>query len=448
MVKASRQELIIKMCCFIAACCLWLYTSNDTKMSRIDKIANVPVEVANSDSLIKSGLVLSPNQSFSVSLKISGTPADVYSVKASEFKVVADLSGYALKKGDNKIPVTIVKRSNKNINILNDDAMWINVEVDEYSEKTFSVKTKVTGDNNGTYKEVPIVSPNSVTVSGAKEYVDRVKAVYAEIKVGSQQQKIDVSVPLKAVDNDENEVEEVSLSPKYSNVIMDIEKTKQVPIKIQTKGQLNSKLKLKTIKLNSNQVVITGEPKQLESITQIETEPLDLSAVTSDNPYVKLKLIIPQGIKLVKGEEVIDAQVVFETDVAEAEKTINLKIETRNLDSSLVAKLENYNVTLKVSGNKEVIDKLTTSDIECFADLQGLKEGEHSIPVNIILPEGVNKVSQSVENVKVNIEKETSTSKPENGDNGNTNGGDNTTTPNDNNKNNNTKANNTAPITN
>ena len=229
---------------------------------------------------------------------------------------------------------------------------------------------------------------------------------------------------------------------------MDIEKTKQVPIKIQTKGQLNSKLKLKTIKLNSNQVVITGEPKQLESITQIETEPLDLSAVTSDNPYVKLKLIIPQGIKLVKGEEVIDAQVVFETDVAEAEKTINLKIETRNLDSSLVAKLENYNVTLKVSGNKEVIDKLTTSDIECFADLQGLKEGEHSIPVNITLPEGVNKVSQSVENVKVNIEKETSTSKPENGDNGNTNGGDNTTTPNDNNKNNNTKANNTTPITN
>lgn len=97
--KQSQQKtLIIKICCVIAAFILWLYTSNDGNTIKTNKISNIPVEIINSDYLKQSGFVLSPNQDFTTTLKITGKPADVYAVKPENFKLQVDLSVYALKK--------------------------------------------------------------------------------------------------------------------------------------------------------------------------------------------------------------------------------------------------------------------------------------------------------------------------------------------------------------
>ncbi|MCY6957414.1 CdaR family protein [Clostridium brassicae] len=418
MVKKSRQQLIIKICCFIAAFVLWLYTSNDEATSKTYKISNIAVEIVNEDVLTQSGLTLSPNQNFTTSLKITGMPSELYSVKADEFKITADVGAYALKKGSNRIPINIVKRPNKNINIINDGSMWMTIQVDDYVEKSFQVKSRFNGDSkNGFYKEPPIITPDNVVVSGAKQYVDKVDGVFAEIKIDNSDKNINMLAPLKALDKTGREIPEVQISPKFVDVVVPIQKTKQVGLNIKTKGKLKSGLTLKAIKPKYDKVVITGDPKDLVAIEKIDTEPIDLSHITPDKSYVKLNLIIPSGIKLIKEEQSISAQVVLDTTT---EKNIGLKIEVKNVKKGFIAKLDNYNLSLKISGTKTLVDSIKNSDIQCFVNLESLEEGEYTIPVNIKLPSGINKVSQSIEFAKVVISKEVTTSKPEDG-NGNSN---------------------------
>lgn len=412
MVRKSRQQLIIKICCVIAAFVLWLYTSNDETVNKTYKITNIPIEIINEDVLIQSGLILSPNQDFTTSLRITGTLAEVYSVKPEEFKIVADIGAYAFKKGSNKIPINIVKKPNRNINIINDGAMWITINVDEYIEKSFTIKSKINGESkNGFYKEAPIITPTTVVVSGAKEYVDNVGEVFAEIKMDNADKNVSLLAPIKVVDKTGIEMPEIQLSLKFVDVVVPVQKTKQVGINIKTKGELNSNYILKSINPKIDKVIITGEPKDLADINKLETEPINLSILTSEKTDVKLNLVLPEGIKLVQGEQHIDTQVILDKVI---QNNINLSINMKNLQEGASAKLQKDSVSIVVSGGKTRLNSLTSSDIGCFVNLQDLDEGEYTVPVIIELPEGVTKISQNVQFVKVNIIKNKDVSKDNN----------------------------------
>ncbi|MEL7597681.1 MAG: CdaR family protein, partial [Clostridiaceae bacterium] len=126
---------------------------------------------------------------------------------------------------------------------------------------------------------------------------------------------------------------------------------------------------------------------------------------------VKLNLVLPEGIKLVQGEQHIDTQVILDKVI---QNNINLSINMKNLQEGASAKLQKDSVSIVVSGGKTRLNSLTSSDIGCFVNLQDLDEGEYTVPVIIELPEGVTKISQNVQFVKVNIIKNKDVSKDNN----------------------------------
>lgn len=403
MVKKGRQQLIIKICCVIAAFVLWLYTSNDEASNKTYKITNIPVQILNEDDLIQSGLILEPNQKFTVSLSVTGRPVDVYSVKRDEFKIVADVGAYALKKGSNKIPINIVKKPNKNINVVNDGTIWIAVQVDNYVEKTLPIKFDFNGNSkDGFYTEAPVINPTNVKITGSEEYVNKVNKVLVEVEMNNSDKNIKISAPLKAVDKYGKEIKEVTLSPKNADVVVPIQKTKQVELNIKTIGDLGSNFVLDSIKPKSDNIVITGEPSDLVKIEKIDTEPLDLGKLTADKNYVKLNLVVPEGIKVVNGDKYIDAEVILDKIM---QKNINLKIKVKNLKSDLTANMDKDNMSLVISGRSNIINNLSLEKINCYINLESLVEGEYTIPINVELPVGVTKVSENIKFVKVNITK-------------------------------------------
>jgi YbbR domain-containing protein len=204
---------------------------------------------------------------------------------------------------------------------------------------------------------------------------------------------------------------QVQLSLKFVDVVVPVQKTKQVGINIKTKGDLNSNYILKSINPKIDKVIITGEPKDLADINKLETEPINLSILTSEKTDVKLNLVLPEGIKLVQGEQHIDTQVILDKII---QNNINLSINMKNLQEGASAKLQKDSVSIVVSGGKTILNSLTSSDIGCFVNLQDLDEGEYTVPVIIELPKGVTKISQNVQFVKVNIIKNKDVSKDNN----------------------------------
>ena len=105
--KQKRQDVIIRICCLVAAIVLWMYVRSSEDPVITSVLKYVPVEVLNADTLADKGLVLI-EQDFYINLSVKAPVSVVnYLDKNKDFKLAVDLQGYGLTPGENKVPVQI-----------------------------------------------------------------------------------------------------------------------------------------------------------------------------------------------------------------------------------------------------------------------------------------------------------------------------------------------------
>jgi YbbR domain-containing protein len=68
-------------------------------------------------------------------------------------------------------------------------------------------------------------------------------------------------------------------------------------------------------------------------------------------------------------------------------------------------KLEKEKGSLVISAAEEVMNSLDLKKITYTVDLVNLVEGEHTVPVKVSLPEGINLISKEPEKILVTITK-------------------------------------------
>lgn len=172
--KSENGTLIVKIICLLLSVVLWLYISNVENPLRTYELKGIPVELTNEDSLVDSKFAIVNKQPFTVDLKLEGPSSEILKVKKEDFKIVADMSAYALKVGENTIPVQIMSYP-ENITIKNNGMLGIKVNLEELTQKelTISSKVKVTYKEN-IYEKEQNINPKTVTITGGKSSVDKV----------------------------------------------------------------------------------------------------------------------------------------------------------------------------------------------------------------------------------------------------------------------------------
>ncbi|WP_392486049.1 YbbR-like domain-containing protein [Haloimpatiens sp. FM7315] len=395
--KGRKKDFLIKFCCFIAAFGLWLYIYNIENPIKTTIVKNVGVSITNKDVLSQYNLVELPNQDYSVNLTVKGATSKIYSLKPSQFKLEADLSTYALKKGKMQIPV-IIKESPEDVTIINPETLWVEIEIDKYTQKNVPVKSVVKGKVKEGYNALePLISPNTVVVGGPSKYVSLVDHANVSINFNNDENNIENTYTLIPVDSSGKEVDHVKVEPKEVSVKIPLDKTKYVPVEANLKSTGDKTVSSLTI--IPDNVAISGEPEVLKKITKLTTEEIDLSRISKDG-IVEAKLKVPDNIKLVDVEEKVKIKVTFETAM---QKKILVDIKISNLDEKFNAELKTKQISVLVSGNKEIINLLKDGDIEAYVDLKNLKEGSYDLPLNIKKPDNIDKVSYDPQKVSVSI---------------------------------------------
>lgn len=86
-------------------------------------------------------------------------------------------------------------------------------------------------------------------------------------------------------------------------------------------------------------------------------------------------------------------------------KLINLDYLEKN-NMVLMGDQNGYNVTLRIKGSKNTLDKLTEGTVTAFADIEGHKsKGENTLKISVNgIPEGVNLLWKSADSIKVLLE--------------------------------------------
>jgi YbbR domain-containing protein len=402
--KGGKQEFIIRVCCIIAAFILWLFiTSTENPISDY-KIKNIPVQLVNMDILDDSNLTLVPGQELEIDLSIKGANTSILlDKKAEDFTVVADLSAYALKAGEQKIPIEI-RRSPDNINVVNSDSLFIKVNLDKLIETKLPINFNIIGKpKEGYFASEPQLSQDNATVVGGSKFVSTVKEIIVEENIQDAESDVIKSYKLIPVDSKGKEISEVIVKPSNINVKIPIRKTKTVGVKVKTIGKLNTKYVLESIKVLPERFDITGSAEALNNIEYLNTESVDLSKI-SKTTTIDVKVTIPGGLSLVNATS--EATVKVQINVIKiVKKNISLDIKYVNLDSNYEVKPLNNKSELVVSASETIINSLDLSEFSATVDLINLVEGEHNITVLVPMPDGIKLITSSPDKILVTITK-------------------------------------------
>jgi YbbR domain-containing protein len=398
--KTKRQYMIIKICCVIASFILWLYIFN-VENPMIERSITVPVQITNKDVLNQSKLIAINEKDLSVSLTISGNASDVYSIKPNDFQLESDLNGYLVKSGENRIPV-IVKKSPQAIRIVNSENLWVKIILDNLNQKNVGVKLGLSGKvKEGFFALDPIFKTEKVQVSGPTSIVSSINNVIAKYDLNGLSSDLNTRVSLEAEDYLGNIVKGVVITPSDIQLTVPIKKIKNVPINVETQGNLGNGGKIKSITPVPAVIDIAGEENVISNIDSINTEPIDLSNLGNNNT-IDAKVIIPKNVILVNSNGIIKLNINFDKGI---QKQLDVNIQTKNIGNNYNVALSSDKATIIVSGPEDIVNNLNPQNIDCFVDLSSLNEGDHIVNVNVNLPEGLSKVSQNPLSITATISK-------------------------------------------
>lgn len=400
--KNKRQQVIIKLCCVIASFVLWLYIFNVENPIKEREIS-VPVQVVNKNVITQSNLVPIDEENLNINLTIRGNASDIYSIKPQNFKLVSDLSDYVVKKGENKIPVEI-KSSPSNVIVTNNENLWVKIMLDDLKRKTVPIKVVFDGKvKEGYYAFQSSMKIKEAEISGPKEEVETVKYLAAICNVKDASKDIETNVSLQPENSSGVVIKNVTINPNSVHITVPIKKVKSVAVNVKTQIPENNTGNVKALTPLQDKIDIAGDESVISNINSLDTEYLDLNNVYGKD-VVEVKVVVPKGVTLVNSSGTIKLKVNLDKQI---QKEFKLDIQTKNAPNNYDVSLNLNKITIVLSGTENIINNLNVQDMQCFVDLSSLQEGESSVPINVTLPDGVTKVSQSASETKVNIKKKT-----------------------------------------
>jgi YbbR domain-containing protein len=300
--------------------------------------------------------------------------------------VFVDLTDVEL--GNQRVPITIKDVSDRLTVTI--EPGYANVSIHEKVTKEFRVEAEFSGNivEEGYIAEKPVVKPDNVQITGAKNVVDKITYVKATVNSsGKISDSISREASVLALDKDMNKLD-VLVEPGVVEVTIPIKSSsKKVPIDIVRKGTPPSGVTIDSITLETKEAEIIADPAVLEKFDNVRVE-VDVSKIEEDTD-ITLPVIIGEGIVKVSPETVKVAVKVTK----DSEKSIsNIPIEIDGVgDGYEVDFLDpaNGQTNLTVSGPSDIVSALSPEDFKILIDVSELDEGNHEVDMMVTAPQNI-----------------------------------------------------------
>lgn len=399
----TKQRVIVQVVCVLLSIILWVYVTNIENPLKTIELNKVNVQLLNSDILAESGQILAPNQDITVSLKLEGSIQDIYKISATDFSAVIDLQPYALKIGENTIPVTIID-SPSNITIKNLSGLTATIVVEELTEKEVPVISDIDVTvKNSYYASAAETDPEIITVSGPKSLVDRVDSVEVSGSEDNVDQTIVKNYDIYAVDVNRNKVAGVSFSQDTVQVTIRVNEGKTVPINVVTEGKLPDGLRLINTEVKEKSIDISGPDGVLSNISEIDTEAIDLSKITEDTS-IEVGVIIPEGA-VNESSKTVTVDISLERTET---KEIEVPFTVQGLSEDFNSAIDTDKVKVTISGYSKNLEGITAADLTAVLDLTSINaEGDYTLkPAVTIINGSESVIISNIGDIKVTITKQ------------------------------------------
>ena len=404
MSKEKGNDLTIKIFALIIAIILWSYVMSEENPLITPEFRNIDVSFENIDSLERQNLIVMEPKEAKITVKVSGKRNDISKISEKDIIATVDLSGYT--EGNKKVPVYVEVPSE--------------VKLVDYSPKEISFKFEkiirkgcpVTIETEGKLPQGYVlgeaeVKPQSVYIGGPRSWVNSVSKVIASVNVADKKDDINVSMPIKLVDDEGNDVRGVEKDQNAVDIFIPVYRAKKVPIKLQTENQLPDNYQVTNINVNPSTIEIKGKKEAIVGITSIKTKPIDINSLIGNKNAV-VDLEIPENVSLVDPNQKVTVSLNIEESKTKTLDFTLHDVEIRNLNQDLSIDEEDLNKSFEITikGSSDKVDLINKEDLYVELDLTGLDEGSHNVIPSIREEEGITIISIVPENFNITLKKE------------------------------------------
>lgn len=396
------KNLGIKIVILFLAAILWIYVS--TAQNKVDFFpGRIPIEVQK----VPSGLSASLLNNY-VTIKISA-PKSVWStLSADSFSAYVDVEN--AKQGIYHLEVQ-VKSNVPGVQILEKNPAKVYVTIEPLVTKEVPIVVKIKGGVlPGFIVTEKKVNLKKALVSGPKSIIENLKNAIALVNLLNEQEDVKKEVDLVVLDKNNEPIPNINFEPRQVEVTIKIRPAsniKAVGVKPILDGQVASGFWIKKVAVIPSVIIISGDPADLENISFLETEKINIKDLSKDKVFSDVKLNLPE--KVIVQDEIKTVKVEIILSPVISTKTVPATITFQNLGSDLkISSTDISTLTVVLSGPLNILQNINSSDVVINIDLSNKEEGQHKIDISkemITIPEDTTIVNFSPTSMVVMIEK-------------------------------------------
>lgn len=395
-----EKDLVLKILSVLIAILIW-FVVMDKDNPFEERTLSVPL-TSNAEVLQTNNLQIVGTQiPTSIDIKIKGRRQKIMGVTSNDFQAAIDLSDVT-ESGSETITVSPPKYlGDKDILISAMSPASLDLRFERIIGKQYPVNVEYTGKLPSGYELVNLkVEPNNVILEEKESSISKIDKVVAMINLDEIKNNKEIVMKGTVLDNNGQPLRQFEGKVP---LIITFDIAKKVPVVAATKGQPLVDWYLKEVKYSLPAIRVIGAKGTLDGLLNIGSEPVDISE-KSGSFKTSLSLILPKGLTVLKEDtEQLTAEVILERYQSRSITIPSNMISIYESDPSGVNayRVSDENVTITVKGRVEAFNSVLNSSIKLSVNVSGLNQGEHAVPLVVILPNGLSLVGEY--SVKVSI---------------------------------------------
>ncbi len=390
----SIQSVLWLFVAAFVSLAVWTFVIEQTNPTERPQIDRIPLRVEN----IPPGLTMMTKPPETVSVIVQTTSDVLPTLNNSSFQAVISLAD--VEAGLYQ-PQVQIKTSTSPLRILSVIPPIVDLELAATTQITLPITVDVTDPTNlsAAYQVVgvPTAMPNQVKISGPEPLVARVSKINTSLALGNAGATIREIRPLRALDENGQEVTGVTLEPEQAQITLIItrrQNAREVGIQPVTSGTLPNGYWLNSLRVTPTTVTLRGSAEILAELGGfVDTLPVDISQ-TIGLQTIQVPLDLPPGIEAVDQAGTVMPVVTVEVQAMPRSGDL---VQTRTvtlfgLPEGVTVSINPTKVDLLLSGPLPTLWKIETSPdlVQVYLDISSVSIGlEQEMELKTVLPEGV-----------------------------------------------------------
>ena len=318
-----------------------------------------------------------------------GPESVVPELTADNFVATLDLSAVPFGV-ETDVPVLVQINTTAEISIVFQSTEEVNVLLEESISRDIPVQLDIRGTvARGHTQGTPLIDPPFITVSGPASDVEQLSTIRLTVFLNNARETQLYSPQLIFYDlqGRVTSARGLMLSTDEVEVTIPVNESAGFAEKFITVARVGEPAfgyRLLNITVEPDSVFVTGPPTQLQALTRLETEQVDITGLT-ESTRLQVALDLPEGIRLDQDQEVfVDIEIEPRFDTT----SLRRDVEILGLGEGLEATdIRPEDVRIIFFGPVLTLEALLEADIRVTVDLFDLGEGTYSVVPEVIFPE-------------------------------------------------------------